>query len=215
MSFRNTIPRLWWVCHCAMILGFIDCVCLSFPAYINEHKDVCCSVVPARIMMLVGASCLGLRLSINPTDGASLGSELCIWWPGGKLANGVHTYTPTQPIHTKNKKLHTWQSIGMIPQTPYIMIQNELSLFGSCWLMLTGRKQSLSLYPFVCVSFVCWSSLQREGAGCYRVTCHMFCHLLLISYTLPHMARQIDPCYSTDTFDLNSLHPLTLSTQSL
>lgn len=83
-------------------------VCLS--VFLHSYLWVCVYVcVPTRIMMLVGASCLGPRLSINPTDGASLGSELCIWWPGGKLANGVHhhanthtrTHAGTQPIRVE------------------------------------------------------------------------------------------------------------------
>ncbi|KAA8590941.1 hypothetical protein FQN60_001884, partial [Etheostoma spectabile] len=72
------------------------------------HRWVFCPIVRLtiennefKIMRLVGASCLGLRLGINPTDGANLGSQLCICWPGGELANGAHTHTCTTELGTQ------------------------------------------------------------------------------------------------------------------
>lgn len=94
-------------------------------------------------MRLVGASCLGLRLGINPTDGASLGSQLCIWWPGGKLANGALTHSPA------NAHMHdqTWHIA--LRDAPHIFIINEIQLMLSdfSWPMLTG-----SVFMCVCVS---------------------------------------------------------------
>lgn len=134
-------------------------VCMSVFRFLYQWAcvSVYSSVVPTRIMMLVGASCLGPRLSINPTDGASLGSELCIWWSGGKLANGVHKHAKAHTTHPDSKiKLDTWRSLGEDPTTHYITKQSGLILSGSAWMMLTGRTQRLCMYLYVCVSIVCW-----------------------------------------------------------
>lgn len=89
-------------------------------------------MVPARIMRLVGASCLGLRLGINPTDGASLGFQLCIWCPGGELANGArthtHTHTHYHPMHTYTTKLGT--QLSERSPTYFIIKSSQLILFS-------------------------------------------------------------------------------------
>lgn len=105
-------------------------------------------MVPARIMRLVGASCLGLRLGINPTDGASLGSQLCIWWPGGELANGAHTHLPTPHAHTHDQTWHT--AFGEAPNTSYHKTESA----NSDWFALTDVDRTMLEGVFVCM-YVC------------------------------------------------------------
>lgn len=189
MSFRNTFPgRLWRICHCVIVLGSINCVCLSLRMSLCV-RWVCVwrlwffCMVPARIMRLVGDSCSGLRLGINPTDGAGLGSKLCIWWPGERLANGAHTCTQPYPMHTCMAKLDTQD-----PNTFY----HKTASANFIWLALSDVDRTLLEGVHVFVWVVCASQTLKVRGQVVRVICHMLCHLLLIPYPLPHGTAQTD-----------------------
>lgn len=140
-------------------------------------------MVPARIMRLAGDSCSGLRLGINPTDGAGLGSKLCIWWPGGRLANGAHTRTQPCPMHTCMAKLDT-QDLNTF--------YHKTASANFIWLALSDVDRTLLEGVHVFVWVVCASQTLKVRGQVVRVICHMLCHLLLIPYPLPHGTAQTD-----------------------
>lgn len=163
---------------------------------------VCSCMIPARIMRLVGASCLGLRLGINPTDGASLGSQLCIWWPGGDLANGAHAHPPNQPInHTKCPHARPNLAHSFVRGSPhFIMNQGQLILSGLPWPMLTGLFWRVCFRT--CVSGVYqWQGPQSEEAGCRTHMPHALSPPIDPVSPPPRCKTdsQTDPCYSTHT----------------
>lgn len=126
---------------CPSLTAYV-CVC---PLYM--YALVCSCMVPARIMRLVGASCLGLGLGINLTDGASLGSQPCIWWPGGKLANGAQAHTPH--THTCDR---TWRAaFREDPNTFYDKTESA----NSVWLDLADGDRTVPEGVWVCEWCLC------------------------------------------------------------
>ncbi|KAM9827926.1 sodium/potassium-transporting ATPase subunit beta-1-interacting protein 4 isoform X2 [Syngnathus typhle] len=137
---------------------------------------VCCT------MERLGASCSGVRLGINPTDGASLGSQPRIWWPGVELANGAwtHKHLDSDLLTFNISAHHSWwsehgpgcvrrempQSEGVFTTEShsYITVMGCLMDYQYIEVMHSGTQILAALLGFVYACYVVSAMTEEEDS---------------------------------------------------